>query len=296
MGRRKTVLLAMVFSLFSLTMAYGAEGKAAEPEYVKVVVEADAPEKLHGEYIPVLMYHHFAERDMGSGNGTVVSTEDFEEHLRYLKADGYQFITLEKLHELLEKAEQMHGRTEGGLGLQGKYICISMDDGYFSNYDLAYPLLAKYNAAASVFAVTDFITDQYGLKKFTWEQAREMDGAGRLKVYSHTADHVPAANCTAEDFLASMQRSDAALTENLTGEHVKAMAYPNGSRTAETGRLLTEEGYVLQFTIEKGVITGSTTRDAIPRITVKSGMNGEDLVREIEMAAAKAFAAEREGN
>ena len=123
-----------------------------------------------------------------------------------------------------------------------------------------------------------------------------MEDSGYMKVYSHTADHVPVANCTTEDFLASMQRSDAALTENLTGEHVKAMAYPNGSRTAETGRLLTEEGYVLQFTIEKGVITGSTTRDAIPRITVKSGMNGEDLVREIEMAAAKAFAAEREGN
>ena len=69
----------MVFSLFSLTVAYGAEGKAAEPEYVKVVVEADAPEELYGEYIPVLMYHHFAERDMGSGNGTVVSTEDFED-------------------------------------------------------------------------------------------------------------------------------------------------------------------------------------------------------------------------
>ena len=123
-----------------------------------------------------------------------------------------------------------------------------------------------------------------------------MDGAGRLKVYSHTADHIPAEDRTVEEFLESMQKSELTLAEELTGEHVKAMAYPNGSRTEETGTLLTEEGYVLQFTIEKGVITGSTARDAIPRITVKSGMNGEDLVREIEMAAEKAFAAEREGN
>ena len=160
MGRRKTAVLAMIFSLFSLTMVYGAEGKAAEPEYVKVVVEADAPEKLYGEYIPVLMYHHFAERDMGNGNGMVVSTEDFEDHLRYLKSAGYQFITLEKLHELWEKAEKDKSRTGEGLKLKKKYVCITMDDGYYSNYELAYPLLEKYQAAASVFAVTDFITDQ----------------------------------------------------------------------------------------------------------------------------------------
>ena len=65
MGRRKTVLLALVFSLFSLTVVYGAEGKqAAKPKYVKFAVEAEAPEELYGEYIPVLMYHHFANRDM----------------------------------------------------------------------------------------------------------------------------------------------------------------------------------------------------------------------------------------
>lgn len=43
-----------------------------------------------------------------------------------------------------------------------KYLCITMDDGYFSNYDLAYPLFKKYRVPASVFAVTDYVTNRIG--------------------------------------------------------------------------------------------------------------------------------------
>ena len=77
---------------------------------------------------------------------------------------------------------------------------------------------------------------------------------------------------------------------------MKAMAYPNGQYTEESQRLLEEDGYVMQFTIEKGVITRETPRNAIPRFTVESGMDGRDVVRMIELAAEKTFAAEREGN
>ena len=74
------------------------------------------------------------------------------------------------------------------------------------------------------------------------------------------------------------------------------MAYPNGQYTAESQRMLEEDGYVMQFTIKKGVITRDTKRSAIPRITVESGMDGREIVRIIELAAEKAFAAERVGN
>ena len=296
MGRRKTALLALVFSVFSLTAVYGAEGKKmTEPQYARIAVEAEAPEELYGEYIPVLMYHHFADRPIESGDGMVVPVDELEEHIRYFKSQGYKVISLERLDSILRKVEHDHRLTGKGLGLNEKYICITMDDGYYSNYELAYPLFRKYQVPASVFAVTDFITEQYGLKKFTWEQAKEMDKAGWLKVYSHSADHIPADEESEEAFLLCMQRSDATLAEYLTGTHVKAMAYPNGRYTEKTQLLLEEDGYVMQFTIEKGVLTRETARTAIPRITVESGMTGEDLERVIELAAEKAFAAEREG-
>lgn len=294
-------VLALLFSFFSLTAVYAADekGTAEQPRFVTFAKTAENAEELYGEYIPVLMYHHFANRNMESGNGMVTTVEELEEHLRYFSAEGWRIISLEELDRVLAKAEAKREETqdnEPGLHLNMKYLCITMDDGYYSNYEFAYPLFCKYRAPASVFAITDFITEQQGLKKFTWKQAQEMDESGWLKVYSHSADHIPVEEGGEEAFLSCMQKSEATLSENLKDTHVKAMAYPNGRYTEEAQRLLDAEGYVLQFTIEEGIITHETERYAIPRITVKSGMMGADVVRKIELAAEKAFAAEREGN
>ncbi|MGN0136905.1 polysaccharide deacetylase family protein [Anaerotignum sp.] len=298
MGKRKTAVavLALVFSLFSLSAAYAAEEEsAAEPQYVKYAAEATDPEELYGEYIPVLMYHHFAIRDMGSGNGVVTTVTELEDQLRYFKAEGYKIISLEQLDKILKKTEK-NTRAKGiGLGLDQKYLCITMDDGYYSNYDLGYPLFEKYRIPVSIFAVTDYVTNQIGIQKFTWKQAWEMENSGWVKIYSHTADHQPVEAGKEEEFLASVQRSEEALDENLTADHVKAISYPNGRYTEESQRLLEEDGYVLQFTVENSVITRATSRDALPRIMVSSGMDGKDVVRKIELAAERAFAAEREG-
>ncbi len=299
MGRKKTAaVLALVFYLFSHSVVFAADekGAAEQPRFARYEIEAEDPEALYGEYIPVLMYHHFADRPMERGNGMVATAEELEDHLRYFKSQGYQVISLEKLDSLLRRVEHNYQLTGKGLSLGEKYLCITMDDGYYSNYELAYPLFQKYRSPASVFAVTDFITEQTGLKKFTWEQAQEMDNSGYLKVYSHSADHIPVETGQEEDFLTCMQKSELTLQENLEGTHVKAMAYPNGRYTEKSQNLLEEDGYVLQFTIEKAVVTRETARNAIPRITIQSGMDGRDVVREIELAAEKAFAAEREGN
>lgn len=298
MGRRKTAaaVLALLFSLFSVSAAYAGEGNGeTQPSYAKVVTIPENPEALYGEYIPVLMYHHFAIRDMGSGNGVVTTTKELENHLRYFQSQGYKVVSLEELDKLLTQAEQKTSAEGIGLGLGKKYLCITMDDGYYSNYELGFPLFQKYRMPASVFAVTDFVTEQTGVPKFTWKQAQKMEDSGWMKIYSHSADHTPVAEGEEEDFLSSMQRSEETLLENLEKDHVKAMAYPNGRYTETAQQLLEEDGYVMQFTIEKGVITRDTARNAMPRITIESGMDGEDVVREIEMAAEKAFAAEREG-
>ena len=298
MGKKKTAaaVLALVFSLFSFSAAYAAEGEEeTQPEYTKYVQVPEDAEALAGEYIPVLMYHHFAIRDMGTGNGVVTTTEELEDHLKYFKSQGWRVVSLEELDKILTKAEKKKAQNHDdsmGLGLDIKYLCITMDDGYFSNYELGYPLFKEYRSPASVFAVTDYVTDQIGIKKFTWKQAAEMEKSGYMKVYSHTADHQPVEEGKELEFLASAQRSEEVLEEQLRADKVKAIAYPNGRYTEESQQLLTEDGYVLQFTVDNGVITAKTERDEIPRIMISSGMDGKDVVRKIELAAERAFAAE----
>ena len=120
-----------------------------------------------------------------------------------------------------------------------------------------------------------------------------MEKSGYMKVYSHTADHQPVQAGEEAVFLESAQKSEEALETYLKGERVKAIAYPNGRYTEASQRLLTEDGYRLQFTVEEGVITNNTSREAIPRIMVFSGMDGAEIVRKIERVAENTFAAER---
>lgn len=295
--KQTAVLLALLLSLCSAPAAFAAETEQDEPQYIRYSIMAEhAPEELHGQYIPVLMYHHFAIRNMGRGNGNVTTVQELEEQLRYFKSQGYRIISLEDLDKLLSRAEQKKkwgDNTTAGLKLDGKYLCITMDDGYYSNYELGYPLFQKYRAPASVFAVTDYVTNQIGIRKFTWKQAEKMEKGGYMKVYSHTADHQPVEAGQEESFLDSAQRSEEALKTHLKEERVKAIAYPNGRYTEESQRLLTEDGYRLQFTVNEGVITNNTERDAIPRIMVFSGMDGAEIVRKIERVAENTFAAER---
>ena len=301
MNKKRTAagLLFLLFSLLFSTAAYAEETEQAEEKTEVRIPTAEIetlpedPEALYGDYIPVLMYHHFAMRDMGEGNGVVTSAAELEDHLKTFKEEGYTVISLERLDKILESRDQK--QKEGkGLGLPKKYLCITMDDGYYSNYEFGYPLFQKYRTPASIFAVTDFITNRTGITKFTWKQAQEMEDGGYVKIYSHTSDHVPVQEGMEEDFLLSVEKSEEALAEHLKqkDEKVKAIAYPNGRYTEASQQGLEEMGYRLQFTVENGVITNETPRDRIPRITVASGMDGADVVRKIELTAEEAFAAE----
>ncbi|MDD4844862.1 MAG: polysaccharide deacetylase family protein, partial [Anaerotignum sp.] len=247
------------------------------------------------DYIPVLLYHHFAIRDMGQGNDVVTTQAELEEQICYLKEQGYEFISLETMNRLLqrvekEKVQYRKNRKDWiGLGLDKKYICITMDDGYLSNYELAFPIFQECHVPASIFAVTDSVTEQTGLMKFTWEQAQKMVDSRLVKIYNHTANHVPADMETEEEFLTQVEKAELALQQNLNQDSCKALAFPNGRFTEKCREELKEMGFDLLFTVEERVITTKTSRYEIPRINVESGWNGADLEENIERVARKSF-------
>ncbi len=259
-------------------------------------IEQEAPKEENfpyvepTEYIPVLMYHHFAIRDIEQGDGITTKQAQLEEQVKYFKEQGYRLISMEELDNILSKREQEKD-IDGdiGLDLKVKYLCITMDDGYYSNYDLAYPIFKKYQVPATIFAITDSITHQIGLKKITWDNASEMLNKSKVGIYNHTCNHIPISKTTTEEFVDAALAAEDALQENLPTRrtHVKALAYPNGQTNEELQKALEEEGFSLAFTVQPGVIEGTTSRLAIPRITVESGMTGEDVVKRIEKTAAR---------
>lgn len=97
--------------------------------------------------VAVLTYHSFATsqqlNSLEQKDNLVMNIEHFEEQLAYLKKHHYKTLTLEEFYCFKKNTCQ----------IPRKSVLITMDDGYQSNYELAFPLLKKYQMQAVVFYI-----------------------------------------------------------------------------------------------------------------------------------------------
>ena len=97
---------------------------------------------LNRHKVPILMYHRFS-RDEEFGK---TSRATFESHLGYL-TKHYKISSLDKLIEYRRKGEAIPPR----------FAAITIDDGYRDFYDIAFPVLKKFNVPATLYLVTNFV-------------------------------------------------------------------------------------------------------------------------------------------
>jgi peptidoglycan/xylan/chitin deacetylase (PgdA/CDA1 family) len=90
----------------------------------------------------ILTYHRFGEDEAGLKTTARV----FEAQLQYLTA-RYRIVPLSSIAEALTN----------GRSLRAGLAAITIDDGYGDAYEIAFPLLRKYSAPATLFVVTGFV-------------------------------------------------------------------------------------------------------------------------------------------
>jgi len=245
------------------------------------------------DYIPILAYHHFVEGEMEPGNGATLSVSEFESQVQYFLEQGYTYISLEELNKLvLDSIDEENPAKE--FNFDKKYICQTIDDGYRSNYVLAYPLLKKYNVKADISVITSRIHSaeivSKEILKLCWSDLDEMQESGLVQIYNHTNDHIRAEEKFTNAFLRSVEEGEKDLNQKLkTRSSIKVLTYPNGGNTLSTRAEIRRLGYALQLTTDYGVVNRKTSVAKIPRITVSSGMTGEDVMGKITAAAQKSF-------
>lgn len=118
----------------------------------------------------ILMYHHVVEDGVECNNWTVPVSR-LREDLQWLADHGYTTLLP---REILNGGELPH-----------KSVLITFDDGYASNYELAYPLLQEYQAKAVISIVTDLIDRAVPLF-LNWDMCRDMEASGLVEIGSHT--------------------------------------------------------------------------------------------------------------
>jgi peptidoglycan/xylan/chitin deacetylase (PgdA/CDA1 family) len=119
----------------------------------------------------VLMFHGFTnERHQALENcqHKHLDVARFESFLQYLKG-RFQILSLSELVT----------RLQAGADVPPSCVVLTFDDGFLSNYTLAFPLLQKYQVPATIFIATEFVDE----KKPIWVDRIDftLNAAGRSK-------------------------------------------------------------------------------------------------------------------
>lgn len=186
--------------------------------------------------IPILLYHNFVTTvpDTDPDNFNYINTPaSFEENIKTLLEYGYTIISMEDLENA----------NTGKANLPNKPIIITLDDGYYSNYEYIYPILKKYNIKASIFIVTNKIGREIdGIKYLSWDNCLEMQNSGLVEIFSHSTKHVFYNKLSVRELRDDVKESYKLIEEHLGKQDLKVFAYPYGAYTNETVRTLKNNG------------------------------------------------------
>ena len=202
-----------------------------------------------------------------------VSPEQFEEHLKYFKSQGYTTITLRDLAYHLTI----------GRPLPPKPLIITFDDGYEDHYRNAFPLLRKYGFVGTFFVITDFI-DEGRPGYMSWEQVEEMARAG-MEIGAHGRNHVGLKGKPLDYLVWQILGSRQTLEAH--GIEPRFFSYPFGFYDDEVIKVLRSAHFWGAVTTEPGVIQSSDSLFTLKRIRVNGTESLEKLVAKIKLFEPK---------
>jgi peptidoglycan/xylan/chitin deacetylase (PgdA/CDA1 family) len=198
-------------------------------------------------------YHHVFEDEV----------DGFRNHLTYLKNYG-EFVSMDDAVSLLAGEERVDGR----------YFCVSFDDGLKSCLTGAVPVLAELDIPATFYVVaslagktiepTDpFLRDTFNFRSretsvefLSWEDCRQMTAAG-MTIGSHSYTHTRLSSLSDDDALGQMTKSKAEIEQAL-GTECRHFCAPYGAAGADFdlarhGEMSRTAGYASFATGQRGV-------------------------------------------
>lgn len=147
------------------------------------VPAAGARAEVRNSYI-ALNYHDIPEngRKLPPFDRMAVAHRNFENHLDWLTANGYHFISI----------QQIIDAHAGKAVLPDKAVLLTFDDGFESFYTRVFPILKQRRIPAVEAVIGTWMRrtekpDMPGYKPvLTWAEVREMQASGLVEIASHT--------------------------------------------------------------------------------------------------------------
>lgn len=209
--------------------------------------------------VAILMYHYFYDKDAGESgkNSNYMEIHAFEEQMKYLHDNNYYFPSWQEIADYVD----------GKITLPAKSIVVTIDDGQYTFFNLALPILNKYNITATPF----IITNKAGGKKVAKYQYPN------INYQSHThAMHTGGCSGGRGGLFRCIDHdkgvADLKKSIEIVG-HNDAIAYPFGDVTDNVLSITKDAGFKVGVTIKYGKAKPGMDRYQLPRIRMYKGMS-----------------------
>ncbi|NNG80483.1 poly-beta-1,6-N-acetyl-D-glucosamine N-deacetylase PgaB [Acinetobacter sp. ANC 5378] len=264
----------------------------------------------HNPTLTVIGYHEIINTENALIPEYAVSTTQFQQHIDWLKKNGFHFINVDQLI-------RVH---QGKYSLPTKPVLLTVDDGYASFYQNAYPIV-KANKIPVVLAVVgswlepkedqsiDFSGEQIQRNDMlSWSELKEMQDSGLVEIASHSynlhrgivgnpqGNLEPAAvtrlydakSASYEDDSHYQQRISNDLKQNnqlLIAHGLKSprvMVWPYGHYNMQTVKIAKQLGMPVAISLDDGADSAKSSLGQLNRILIEGNMTTTDLAREIQ--------------
>src|ERR1043165_7087319 len=204
---------------------------------------------------------------------TEITPQAFEAQMQELKNKGIAVIPM----------QDFLAWRRGEKAIPAKSAVITFDDGWKSQYEVAWPILKKFNYPVTLFIYTEGIRPGHfsGGESMSWEQLAEMRDAG-VDIQGHTATHsdlrkpydkVAKKHLNPEEYEQWLDKeiggSKQMIEQNL-GAKVNCFAVPYGFHNDHIRDVAMKAGYEALFTVYGQPITMHTPLSSVGRYLMEA--------------------------
>lgn len=227
-------------------------------------IEPAHPQYAQGrDRLYILMFHTVLP-DECECNNWAVSVTELRSYLQWLRDHGYTTVLPRQI--------------AAGEALPSRAVMLTFDDGYATNYTLAYPILQEFEAKAVISPVVRCV-DEENSDFLTWAQCREMVASGLVEIGSHTYNCHEYDHClnrlegeSREAYegrvFPNIDKSVQRIQEEL-GVPVTFFAYPNGRWDSWSNEYLSHR-FTMSVSTTYGTARLSKGLYRLPRYTVNA--------------------------
>ena len=235
------------------------------PTPAKPTVDQNAQVVVYG-------YHRFVDKVRRPD--TEITPQMFEEQMKELKDKNIPVIGM----------QDFLAWKRGEKNIPPKSVMITLDDGWITQYTVAWPILKKYEFPFTMFVYTEGLRPGghfAGGGMMTWDQLAEMRDAG-VDIQAHSKTHqdlrraydaIAKKKLNPEEYAEWLREETAGIKkvlEDRLGIRVNAFAVPYGKHDENVRKAVMDAGYEAMFTVYGQPLTFGSPMDSLGRYLIEA--------------------------